>query len=160
MVARQFAFGKRLRLGKDREIPLRWCGRQSQRLHEAAKRVQNMLAGLKRDTSIDHQAMQFLAAFGVKTNALIGLHPGGQQVGAQRQLHVQQGVEASTSQLFAELPYRIPALLFVEHDVLDVWDEVHQAMLEFADDPGDAGFRPLALQLAHHRQHMADIAQC
>jgi hypothetical protein len=48
---------------------------------------------------------------------------------------------------------------FIEGDKLDVRYVAQQACFGFADDPGDAGLRPVILEVAHDGKRMAGSEQ-
>src|SRR5690606_31406598 len=81
------------------------------------------------------------------------------QIGAQRQLHQQQRIEAAATQSLAQLQHATPAAALVIRNELDAVDVADQARLELAGDPGDGGARPVPLDRAHHGHDMADITQ-
>jgi hypothetical protein len=85
----------------------------------------------------DEQRMAFLAAPRSKPMRRSALDLRRQQVGAHRQLHVQQRVEAAPAQLPAQVAQAGGAGFLVEGDQLDALEAVDQLRLALADDPGE-----------------------
>jgi len=52
----------------------------------------------------------------------------------------------------------VPTSGFIEGDKLHVRYVVHETGFGFADEPGDAGVRPVILKVAHDSERMAGVA--
>ena len=137
---------------------------QSQRLAEAADRIEDVDAGAVRDALIDEEPMAILRTAAVVTDPSRGRDEGRQQVGARCDLHLQQGVEAlRRAQALPE--FATQRAHAGQSGLLVVFDEVHagqafeQPMLAATDDPAQAQVRPGRLQGAHQRDDMGYIAQ-
>jgi hypothetical protein len=132
--------------------------RKAQRLCEQAEDVQYvMLAG--RDAFIDEQAVAFFGTPGVVADAPLGRDHRRNQVGTQRQLHLQQDVETPAGELLGQLFDAFQPGFLVEDDQLDAIQSFHQLGFAFAEDPGDAASGQVALQGADQGQHMRGVAQ-
>ncbi len=143
---------------RHRQPPLDSIGAQAQRPQELQEGVLHVVAA-GRNTFVDEQRVAFLAAGPVVADAAPGPDRGRHQAGAQRELDVQQHVEASAGQLGAQrAPAREPGLLVVD-DEFDAVQAFEQPGLALADDPGDRQLRPGPLQRTHQGDGMDDVAQ-
>ena len=111
-----------------------------------------------RDARVGEQPLQLARAGAVEAEAPARRDRQRQQAGAQRELHVQQHVEASAADGGAQRPQRAPAGALVHDDKLDAGEQAHQARLDPADHPGDACRGPGLLQRAHDRHDVAGVA--
>ena len=71
---------------------------------------------------------------------------------------MQQNIEVATGQFFADIAVCAQAKRFIKSDKLDAVYFTDQAMLVFADDPGDLRFRPVMLQGSQNRQGVCNVA--
>ena len=86
-------------------------------------------------------------------------YAGGGEARAQRELHVQQRIEAASGEARAELAVGARAGLLVEDHELDVGQVTEQLVLEPSDQPGDAGPRPRVLDGADDRERVTDVSE-
>lgn len=141
-------------------IPLRCIAGQSDSIAKAGDGVEHVLSGCRRNAAIDEPAVQFFAARGVKADTDFCAHRTAQKIRPQRQLTLQQDIEASSAQVLAQLLPRCPSGFLVDDDELNARDIADQTVLEATDDPSDAGVWPELLHPAHQGQNVGDIAEC
>ncbi len=130
-----------------------------ERLGKAGDGFEYVLSVPRRDALVDHQAMQVFRAGLVVADAAFGPDRGGEQVGAQRDLALQQHVEAAPRERAAQIGVDPPATRLVEYDEFDPLEVADQLRFELADDPGDAALRQRALQAPHQRHDVGHIAE-
>ncbi len=140
------------------DIPTHLLLHQTQRLQEAAHGIQHVFAAARRDPAIGEQAVQVLGTRTVVADAQRRLDQHTEQVRAQRHLHVQQGAELPSGELFAHGAEPFAFGRLVEHDELDAGQVADHLVFEFSDQPGDVRLRPGGLQGANQRNHMGHIA--
>ena len=73
---------------------------------------------------------------------------------------MQQYIEAAVTELPAQFTHRVPAATLVEFDKFDIKQALQQTMLQFADDPGDPGFRPVILEGPDNGYYVRSISEC
>ena len=150
-------FERRIRY---RQIPAHLGLLQAERFEKTRHRIEHVLAAARSDATVDEQSMQIFRARGVIADAQRRADEGADRIRAQRNLHVQQRVEAARGELRAQFVERAPALALVENEELDTGQIANQFVFEFADDPGQFRVGCLRLQRTHDRHHMRDIAEC
>src|SRR5690606_21234405 len=120
---------------------------------ELLERIEYMAAA-GGDTLVDEQAMPFTAAGVVEADAAAGAHRGRNQSRAQRQLQVQQRIEAAPGKFGAQRPPSREAGFLVVDEQFDAVETVEQLRLAATGDPGDRSLRRTALQCPHQRHGM------
>lgn len=119
-----------------------------------------MLARCRRNATIDEPTVQLFASRCIKTHAGFGAHRAAQKIRPQRQLTLQQDIEASSAQLLAQLFPCCPSGFLVDDHELNAGDIADQSVLEAPDDPSDTSVWPELLDPAHQGQNVGDIAEC
>src|SRR5690554_374871 len=96
-----------------------------------------MLMRCGRDAPIDEQAVEVFAASLVVADFQLRRNTGSCKVGAEGNLHVQQGIELAAFHLPAKLRIALSASLFVKDNELNTRQVANQLRFDLADHPGD-----------------------
>lgn len=128
----------------NRNMPLGLKWWDAQGMGKALEPFQYVGPGGHGDASVDDQTMELLGEMPWKAPFLAGWNPGGEEVGPERQLHVEQDIKA-TPQL---TPYRrecAETFTFIEYNNPDAGQVRYQTGLGFTHKPGNLVIRELVL---------------
>jgi hypothetical protein len=121
--------------------------------------IEDMFAECRRDLRVGEQPLQLARPPPIEAQLDRGVDQQAQEAGTDRQLQVQQEIEAPASQGRAQTPEFPQHCGFIEGDKLDLRkNRRHQFCFEFADDPGKPCLRPCGLKGAQHRDRVAGVA--
>ena len=137
------------RIVGQRQVPGKHAIVHAAGVGEAEEAVEHMLALPRCDLRIGEKPLQFTGASPVEPQLAPRRHHCGHGAGAQRELQVQQEVEAAIGEAQAQRAQSSKPGTLVDGDKLDLGQQgQHQACLGPADEPGETGLRPRALQRA------------
>ena len=132
--------------------------RDADRFAEPGEGIQHMVAS-RRDALADHEAVPLLRARDVVADPPFGADQRREQVGPQRELHLQQHVEAPSGQRVAEGGDAAPAGRLVEDQQFDAFEAAQHRGFGLAGDPRDRSARTVALDRPHEGHDMRRVAE-
>ncbi len=145
-------------LAKD-EVPGGRPGLYAACAHEPHERIEHVFRGRRRDARVGEPPLQLARPRAVEAELDGSPDQAAHQARANRQLHVEQQLEAPAAQGRTQPHEFLERCALIEGDKLDFRENRrHQPGFDFADDPGEAGLRPCRLQGSKRRHRMAGIA--
>ncbi len=146
-----------LRVLRDGQVPAQQALVHAQGCRETEKTVQNVFTRVRGDAPVGEQPLQLPGPRPIKSEFERRADLPGDETRPQRQLHVQQHIEATPPQAARQLQALGAAGMLVDGDKLHLRNRAHEPGFQRPDHPGEAGIRPGALQGAQHGQDMAGI---
>ena len=149
--------GERPLIAGQRDIPARLTGLEANDTGKLELAVHNVLTRPCGNPTVAEQPLPVAGAGPVHADPHIRSHHEACQIGSNRSMHVQQGIKSPSTKLPAHIRVATqPASLVKDHE-LHAFQAREQLMLDAADDPGEFGLRPGALDGPHHRHRMASV---
>jgi hypothetical protein len=140
------------------DIPAQYLLIHAEFFSETEQTVQHVLPLRCLNAMVGEQPLQLAGSFEVEAETDSGRDQRRQYAGAQRQLHVQQRIEATPAHGRTQRAVGARQIVLVENDEVHLGNLRHDLGFDLADDPGEAGIRPGTLQSTQHRQHVEGIA--
>jgi len=127
------------------QVPAQQPAGDAEGRREAEETVEHVLAGVRRNARVGEQPLQLAGTCAIEAELHARRNARGHETGAQRQLHVQQHLEAAARERGAQPGQSGEAGALVDGDKLHPVEECHETRLAPADDPGELRCRPRLL---------------